>query len=178
MAVLWAVEQFKPYLWGRKFTLITDCSALTWLFMSQTLSPKLRRWALRLMEYDTDVQWKAGQYHHLPDSLLRLPRFETSGEDIGDSFPGDASDRQTYRGARGPILDGGSPHRYGNRRDRRTDARTRGGSSGSHRHTGHVTRSRQRGQGGPRGAAFGTRETNRGGPLLRGAGAASLRHKS
>ena len=29
MAVLWAVEHFRPYLWGRRFTLITDCSVLT-----------------------------------------------------------------------------------------------------------------------------------------------------
>ena len=48
--------------------------------------------------------------------------------------------------------------------------RKRGGSSESYRHSGHVMGSRRRGQGGPRGAAFGTRETNRGGPLLRGGG--------
>lgn len=45
-AVLWAVEHFRHYLWGRRFTLVTDCSALTWLFKSQHLSPKLYRWAL------------------------------------------------------------------------------------------------------------------------------------
>ena len=106
MAVLWAVEHFRYYLWGRRVTLITDCSTRTWLFKSQTLSPKLHRWALRLMEYDMDLQWKAGQNHDLPDALSRLPRFETPGEDIDDSFPGDASDRQAYQGARGPILDG------------------------------------------------------------------------
>ena len=77
MAVLWAVEHFRYYLWGRRVTLITDCSTRTWLFKSQTLSPKLHRWALRLMEYDMDLQWKAGQNHDLPDALSRLPRFET-----------------------------------------------------------------------------------------------------
>ena len=76
MAVLWAVEHFRSYLWGRRFTPRTDCSALTWLFKSQTLTPKLYRWALRLMEYDMDLKWKAGQ-NHLPDALSRLPRFET-----------------------------------------------------------------------------------------------------
>ena len=49
MAVIWAVNKFQPYLWGRPFTLITDCSALTWLFKSQSLTPKYHRWALRLM---------------------------------------------------------------------------------------------------------------------------------
>ena len=32
MAVLWAVAHFRPYLVGRSFALVTDCSALTWLF--------------------------------------------------------------------------------------------------------------------------------------------------
>ena len=36
MAVMWAVSKFQPYLWGRRFPLITDCSALTCLFKSQS----------------------------------------------------------------------------------------------------------------------------------------------
>ena len=44
MAVLWAVEHFRPYLAGRPFTLVTDCSALTWLFRSRNLNLKLYRW--------------------------------------------------------------------------------------------------------------------------------------
>ena len=30
MAVLWAIQQHRPYLWGRKFFLITDCPAFLW----------------------------------------------------------------------------------------------------------------------------------------------------
>ena len=56
MAVMWAVNNFQPYLWGRPFTLITDCSALTWLFKSQPLTPKYHRWALRLMEHDITLK--------------------------------------------------------------------------------------------------------------------------
>ena len=52
MAILWATKHFRQYLAGRRFILITDCSALTWLFRSRELSPKLHRWALRLVEYD------------------------------------------------------------------------------------------------------------------------------
>ena len=50
LAVLWAVDKFTSYPLARPFTLITDCSALTWLFKSQTLSSKYHRWALRLMQ--------------------------------------------------------------------------------------------------------------------------------
>ena len=32
MAVMWEVNKFQPYIWGRQSTLITDYSVLTWLF--------------------------------------------------------------------------------------------------------------------------------------------------
>ena len=56
MAVLWAVVHFRPFLSGRRFTLITDFSALLWLFRSRDLDPKLYRWALRLTEFDMDME--------------------------------------------------------------------------------------------------------------------------
>ena len=34
LAMLWAIDKFVSYLQARPFTLITDCSALTWLFKS------------------------------------------------------------------------------------------------------------------------------------------------
>ena len=54
--MLWAVDKFPSYLQARPFTLITDCSALTWVFKSQTLSAKYHQWALRLMQYDMEFQ--------------------------------------------------------------------------------------------------------------------------
>ena len=62
MAVLWAVAHFHPYLAGRQFTLVTEWSALTWLFRSRDLDPTLYRWALRLAEFDMTMQWRAGSY--------------------------------------------------------------------------------------------------------------------
>ena len=32
MAILWAIKYFRQYVAGRGFTLVTNCSALTWLF--------------------------------------------------------------------------------------------------------------------------------------------------
>lgn len=105
MAALWAVEHHRTYLWGRKIALITDCSSLTWLFKKQTLSSKLHRWALRLMEYDMELRWRPGANHQLPDAVSRLPIGDTQAGDAGDSFPHDSFTRNTYRGLRGPALD-------------------------------------------------------------------------
>eukprot|EP00752_Nemacystus_decipiens_P017631 g15802.t1 len=108
MAILWAVDHFKPYLAGRPFKLVTDCSALTWLFRSRELCPKLHRWALRLMEYDIVMVWKSGVEHVLPDTLSRLPHSAAPQHDIDDSFPDDATSGapSDYVGPRGPTLDG------------------------------------------------------------------------
>eukprot|EP00903_Cladosiphon_okamuranus_P015718 g14508.t3 len=108
MAILWAVDHFKHYLAGREFKLVTDCSALTWLFRSRDLCPKLHRWALRLMEYDIIMVWKAGVEHVLPDTLSRLPYSAEPQEDVDDSFPDDATSKapSDYVGPQGPKLDG------------------------------------------------------------------------
>ena len=108
MAVLWGVQHFRPYVAGRRFTLVTDCSALTWLFRSRDLRPKLHRWALRLMEYDMDLKWREGTKHVLPDAMSRLPHQEEPGADIDDAFPDDFSLSPPSEGGqpRGPRLDG------------------------------------------------------------------------
>lgn len=105
-AILWAVEHFRHYLWGRRFKFVTDCSALIWLFNTQNLSPKLHRWTLRLIEYSMDLEWREGRKHHLPDALSRLPRFDQPVRDIDVSFPGESPTALSYRGPQGPVLDG------------------------------------------------------------------------
>ncbi|CAB1121589.1 unnamed protein product [Ectocarpus sp. CCAP 1310/34] len=91
MGVLWAVDHFRPYLAVRRFKLVTDCSALTWLFRCRELCPKLHRWATRLMEYDMELEWKAGVEHALPNALSRLTVANPVVVDVDDSFPDDLS---------------------------------------------------------------------------------------
>ena len=74
MAVMWAVNKFQPYFWGRPFTLITDCSALTWLFKSQSLTPKYHRWALRLMEHDITLKWRPGDTTSAPGRHIAVTK--------------------------------------------------------------------------------------------------------
>ena len=112
MAVLSAVVHFRPYLAGRSFALVTDCSALTWLFRSRDLDPKLYRWSLRLAEFDMTMRWRAGSSHQLPDALSRLPRPGPVADPIDDSFPDDATSgerrlrRTTGAGSRGGPTEG------------------------------------------------------------------------
>lgn len=79
MSVLWAVKKYRAYLWDQTCTLITGCSALTWIFKSQSLSSEIHHWALRLMEFDVRLQWHVGTPYQTPDALPCLSRFREPG---------------------------------------------------------------------------------------------------
>lgn len=51
LAIIWSVEWFRPYLYGRKFYIYTDHKPLIFLFNNKNMSSRLHRWRLTLMEY-------------------------------------------------------------------------------------------------------------------------------
>lgn len=73
LAVVWAVQHFRCYLWGRRFRIVTDHQPLLWLMTNESLRGKLARWALILQEFDFDIQHRAGVTHQDADGLSRNP---------------------------------------------------------------------------------------------------------
>lgn len=71
LAVVWAVKQFRCYLLGRSFKLITDHAALRWMLSLRDPSSRLTRWALQLAEFDYVVEHKPGKRHTNADALSR-----------------------------------------------------------------------------------------------------------
>ena len=71
LAVVYATDYFRPYLLGKKFTVVTDHSALRWL---HSVEPKgrLARWVMCLQEYDFDILHRPGSENGNADSLSRL----------------------------------------------------------------------------------------------------------
>lgn len=51
LAVVWGIQKFHQYLYGREFLLETDHQPLTYLNKAKTENSRLMRWALQLQPY-------------------------------------------------------------------------------------------------------------------------------
>jgi hypothetical protein len=68
-AVIWACEHFDSYIKGGRPIIFTDHSALQYLVTAE--APKLRRWAVRLQEYNPQVIHVSGENNAIADWLSR-----------------------------------------------------------------------------------------------------------
>ena len=59
LAVIHAVRTFRPYVFGRKFTIVTDHQPLIW-FKTADLNTRVQKWRFKLSEYDYE---KIGRAH-------------------------------------------------------------------------------------------------------------------
>ena len=66
-----AVEHFKPYLYGRPFTLRTDHASLMWLCRRKEPSHQVARWLEILSEFRYRVEHRPGVKHGNADALSR-----------------------------------------------------------------------------------------------------------
>uniref|UniRef100_A0A1A8N061 Gypsy retrotransposon integrase-like protein 1 n=4 Tax=Nothobranchius TaxID=28779 RepID=A0A1A8N061_9TELE len=86
LACVWAVEKWRTFLWGTRFTLRTDHQALTTLLSTKGLGRagmRIARWSARLLCFSYDVIYRAGVHNHTADGLSRLPLpLDAKAEDI------------------------------------------------------------------------------------------------
>ena len=73
LALVEGIKKFQPYLFGRRFTVVTDHSSLRWLMNVKDATGRLARWSLLLQQYDFEIVHRPGKEHSNADSLSRRP---------------------------------------------------------------------------------------------------------
>ena len=86
LAVIFGVTRFRQYLWGRRFTLVTDNKPLSSILGPKTQFPalaaaRIQRWALILAAYTYDVEYRRSEEIPMADFLSRLPCPTTGPEE-------------------------------------------------------------------------------------------------
>ena len=87
LALVWAVNKFRPYVDGRHFTVFTDHAALQWLSSARFSNCKLERWALSLQEYSFTVEHVKGENNVVADCLSRLTAAPTMTTNTAQYWP-------------------------------------------------------------------------------------------
>ena len=102
LALVWGIQKFQLYLYGKHFTVQCDHQPLLFLASSQHLNARLMRWALLLQPYSFHIQHIAGNSNHAADFLSRHPAELNS--------PANESGQTTYPGQ--SFCDLGSPQKH------------------------------------------------------------------
>lgn len=79
MALVLAIQHWRPYLLGRKFIVYSNQKSLRHLLQQRITTMDQQNWLAKLMGYDFEVVYKPGQQNRATDSLSRL-------HDKGDYF--------------------------------------------------------------------------------------------
>ena len=90
LAVVSIVKHFRPYLYGRHFTVKTDHSSLQRLLNFKAPEEQEARWLESLSEYDFKVEYRPGVCHGNADGLSRMP-FRQCGRADQKCFAPDGS---------------------------------------------------------------------------------------
>lgn len=94
LAIVWATKYFRPYLFGRKFTIMTDHKPLQWLFNLKEPNSRLVRWRLKLEEYDYKILYKKGKHNTNADALSRIELNAIDDKDEISSIAVNINDEQ------------------------------------------------------------------------------------
>ncbi|CAM8907409.1 unnamed protein product [Rhodiola kirilowii] len=85
LAVVFALEKFRPYLLGAKVIVYSDHAAIRYLMKKKEAKPRLIRWILLLQEFDVEIRDKKGIENTVADHLSRIVRKEEEGHIMSHS---------------------------------------------------------------------------------------------
>ena len=72
LAIIHAVKTFRPHVFGRKFTIVTDHQPLIW-FKTADLNTRVQKWRFKPSEYEYEIIYKPGRMNANAAALSRNP---------------------------------------------------------------------------------------------------------
>lgn len=96
LAMIWSIKQFRQYLFGHKFALITDHQPLKWLKSLKDPPSQLARWVTTLQQYDFEVEYRAGKSYVNADTMSRVPQTGDDEETREDDVQTDQTESQAW----------------------------------------------------------------------------------
>lgn len=97
LAIMHAVRNYRPYIYLRKFLLVTDNKALVWIMNQKNPASRLFRWKLELLEYDFDIIYRSGASNKVADALSRIDYTKELKESMRDKIDNEKSVNITTR---------------------------------------------------------------------------------
>jgi hypothetical protein len=79
LAIVWGIKHYRPYLYGRKFTIVSDHKPLMWIMNIKDPGSRLLRWRIKLEEYDYEIVYKKGALNTNADTLSRMSGLALEG---------------------------------------------------------------------------------------------------
>lgn len=71
LALVTAMQNWRPNLLGRQFTIKTDHHSLKYLWEQRITTPSQQKWLMKLLGYDYTISYKKGKDNVVADALSR-----------------------------------------------------------------------------------------------------------
>jgi len=80
LAIVWATKCFRPYLYGRRFIIVSDHKHLVWVMNVKDPGSTLLRWRIQLAEYDYKVTYRRVSQNTNADALSGIGSVSKGGD--------------------------------------------------------------------------------------------------